>query len=226
MHPELSAAAVSAACWGLLLAPSAGGAARAAHADVHAAVPWLAGAAGWFAMCIAMMVPAALPHMRYLALTALWRRRQRTIAVFLASYLSVWMAFGFVAVVSVMWAERLLGVGAASLAGAVLAAAALWEFLPWKWRALRRCHLIGPLPPCGSKADLACAEAGLKYGRSCLVACWPMMLAMAIVGHEAVVLMAILSLVMAAEKIVVRASRLAPAAATTLLFAAVVVVAS
>jgi predicted metal-binding membrane protein len=203
MHPELPASAFSAACWGLLLAPAAGGAARAAHAHVHAAVPWLAGAAGWLAMCIAMMVPPALPHLRYLALTALWRRRQRTIAVFLASYLSVWMAFGFVAVVFAARAERLLGIGAESLAGAVLAGAALWELLPWKWRALRACHISAPLPPCGSKADLACTEAGLRYGRWCVVACWPMMLVMAIVGHEAVVLMAILSLIVAAEMIVV-----------------------
>jgi hypothetical protein len=50
-----------------------------------------------------------------------------------------------------------------------------------------------------------------------------MMLAMAVVGHEAVVLMASLSLIVAAEKIVVRASRLAPAAAATMLFVALVV---
>lgn len=225
-HPEVPAAIFGAACWGLLLAPAVGGAARAAHTDAYNAVPWLAGTAGWLSMCIAMMVPPALPHLRYLALSALWRRRQRTIAVFLASYVSVWMAFGFVAAVFVAGAERLIGIGPGGLAGAVLAGAALWELSPWKWRALRACHISAPLPPHGSKADLACIVAGLRYGRSCLVACWPMMLAMAVVGHEALALMAVLSLIVAAEKLVVRASRLAPAAAAMMLCAAVFVVTS
>lgn len=225
-HPELPAAILAATCWALLVAPSLGAPARAAHQHAHETAPFVAGAAGWLLMCGAMMVPAALPQLRYLALSAMWRRRQRTIALFLGAYLSVWLAFGAVAVSAADLVERLSGLGAATLAGAVLACAALWELAPCKWRSLRACHLSAPLPPRGAKADRACAAAGLRYGRLCLVACWPLMLALAVVGHDSLGLMAPLSLIVVAERVVVRASRLAPTVAAALLAAAWIVVTS
>ena len=195
-HPELAAAAVAAGAWALLL-----GHAQHPHGPGE---PYLANLSGWTVMAVAMMVPGALADVRIVALSSMWPRRQRTIAVFLGSYVCVWIAFGVVAV----------AVAAEASVGVLLALAAAWELSAWKWRAVRRCHLIEALPPRGASADAACARAGLRYGWRCVVSCWPLMLAMAAAGHQAIALMALLTVVVAAEKIVVRSARLrGPAAA-------------
>ena len=195
-HPELPAAAVAAGAWVLLVAH-----AQHPHGSWE---PYFASLAGWMVMAVAMMVPGALADVRIIALASMWRRRQRTIVLFLGSYVCVWIGFGAVAI----------GVAAEASAGALLALAAVWELTAWKWRAVRRCHLIEVLPPHGAKADAACAREGLRYGWRCVVSCWPLMLTMAAAGHQAVALMALLTVVVAAEKIVVRSARLrAPAAA-------------
>lgn len=197
-HPELTAAAAAAAAWALL----------AGHAlqPPHGAEPFLAGLSAWIVMTVAMMIPGTLADLRSVALSSLWRRRQRTIALFLGAYVSAWVGFGAVALAVV----PVVGLGAGSL----LAGAAAWELTAWKWRAVRRCHLIEPLPPRGRRADLACAAAGCRYAGGCLLSCWPMMLAMAAAGHGALALMVVLAGVATAEKLVVRSARLrAPAAA-------------
>jgi predicted metal-binding membrane protein len=195
-HPELAAAGVAAGAWALLLVH-----ARHPHGPGE---PYLANLSGWIVMVVAMMLPGALADVRVVALSSMWARRQRTTALFLGSYVCVWIGFGVVAV----------DVAAGASVGVLLAVAAVWELAAWKWRAVRRCHLIEALPPRGAKADAACARAGLRYGWRCVVSCWPLMLAMAAAGHQAVALMALLTVVVAAEKIVIRSARLrAPVAA-------------
>ena len=195
-HPELTAAAAAAGAWVLLLVHG-----QHPHGSGE---PYLASLSGWTVMVLAMMVPAALADVRIVALSSIWSRRQRTIALFLGSYVCVWIGFGVVAIAAVAGASL----------GVLLAIAAAWELSAWKWRAVRRCHLIEALPPHGARADAACARAGLLYGWRCAVSCWPLMLAMASAGHQALTLMALLTVVVAAEKIVVRSARLrAPAAA-------------
>jgi predicted metal-binding membrane protein len=214
-HPEAGAALVVAGAWTLVLVPVVGGpAAREAHSAAHAAAPFAAGAAAWVLMVVAMMVPTALPVARFHALNALWRRRTRTVALFLGGYVAVWVAFGTVAV----------PLGAFVPLGAALLAAAAWELTPLKWRALRGCHLPEPLPPRGARADAACVRAGLRYGRRCAVACWPAMLAMAVAGHDAVGLMALLAAVLLVEKLAPRPGRLALPAFGVFAAAAVVAV--
>lgn len=206
IHPELTAAAAAAAAWALLA-----GHALMPHAGTE---PFLAGLSGWIVMAAAMMLPGTLADMRRLALSSMWRRRQRTIAAFLGAYLVVWICFGALALAAL----PPLGVSA----GFLLAGAAAWELTPWKWRALRRCHLIEPLPPRGTRADAACARAGLRYGGRCVVSCWALMLAMAVAGHLALALGALIAIVVTAEKLVVRSARLRGPAAALLAGAALV----
>ena len=135
-HPEAGAAAVAAGAWALVLAPVVGGSElQAAHDEAHAAAPFAAGAAAWVLMVVAMMLPTALPAARFHALGALWRRRGRTVALFLGGYVAVWVAFGAVAV----------PLGALVPLAPVLLVAVAWELTPLKWRALRGCHLPEPL---------------------------------------------------------------------------------
>jgi predicted metal-binding membrane protein len=205
-HPELAAAGAAAAAWTVLVAHG-----QYPHGSTE---PYLAQVSVWPVMVVAMMVPGALADVRIVALSSIWSRRQRTIALLLGCYVCVWSAFGVVAIGAV----EALGLDA----GVLLMLAAAWELTAWKWRALRRCHLIEALPPHGAKADAACARAGLHYGSRCVVSCWPLMLAMAAAGHRAVTLMALMTLIVAAEKIVVRSARLRGPAAAALVAAALV----
>ncbi|MDP8907609.1 MAG: DUF2182 domain-containing protein [Chloroflexota bacterium] len=222
-HPEAGAAGIAALAWLALFVPVAGPEeVRQLHTEAHRSVPLLAGAVGWMLMTVAMMVPAALPVARDHALGALWARRQRTVGMFFAGYLVVWAAFGAVAAVALAFVEDDLGVRKGALLAAVLLAGALWELTPPKWRSVRACHLVSPLPPRGTKADLACARAGAVYGRRCVIGCWAVMLAMVVAGHANVGLMVLLAAVVAAEKLVVRSARLAMPIAAVLAGAALV----
>jgi predicted metal-binding membrane protein len=220
-HPEWTAAALAVSAWAaLVLAPpvrSHEGQAQHAHA---APEPWLDGVPWWLLMSTAMMVPAALPAMRHAALTAMWHRRQRVVALFLASYLGVWLGFGIVALASVAWVRGLLDVSRPTLLVPVLVAAAAWELTPMKRRALRACHLVEPLPPQGLRADAACLGAGVRYGCRSLAGCWALMLAMAVAGHEGLLLMALLTVVIGAQKVLVRGAQLARPSSIALVGAA------
>jgi predicted metal-binding membrane protein len=48
-------------------------------------------------MCVAMMLPVALPAVKHVVDGSLRRRRPRAAALFVAAYLSVWTAAGLVA---------------------------------------------------------------------------------------------------------------------------------
>jgi len=217
-HPEAAAGGVAALAWLLLILPAGQASPHAGHHGAGTGEGLLGHAGGWLLMTVAMMFPGALPACRELALGALWSRRQRTIALFLVAYAGVWAGFGAVA-----WSlGHLLGVDAAAALPAVLAAAAVWQVTPWKWRAVRACHRLPLLPPRGGRADAACLGAGVVYGRRCVVACWPPMLGMAAAGHGGVVLMALLTALFSAETLAARPARLAVPGAVLLAAAAAV----
>lgn len=216
-HPETGAAVVAALAWSMLLALVAGPPELVqSHAELHRRAPVLSGAIGWMLMTIAMMVPAALPVARDHALGAVWARRGRTVRLFLTSFVAVWLAFGAVAAAIVAVAGGILGASDGALLAGALAAAAAWELTACKWRAVRACHLIRPLPPRGARADVECVRSGLVYGRRCVLACWPVMLAMIVAGHESIGLMVALTLVVGVEKVVGRPARFALPIATVL----------
>lgn len=228
-HPEWGAAGVAAAGWALVLAAAVGS--SAANTHVHhtdagtggqggVAAGWLTGAVGWPVMCVAMMVPAALPAVRHVALTGRWNRRQRGAAIFLASYLAVWSLFGLVALAAIDWVRGDLHAGNTALLAAALVAAAAWQLTPSKRRSLRACHLIAPIPPSGLRADAACAAAGLGYGRRCVASCWALMLTMAVAGHASMLLMVLVTSIVVTERVAVRGTRLGGPTAIALLGAA------
>jgi predicted metal-binding membrane protein len=196
---------------------------RALHAEAHRSLPLVAGAAGWMAMTVAMMLPGTLPVARVHALGALWARRRRTVGLFLGAYLAVWGAFGAVAAWAVALTEP--GVGRGALLAAVLAAGAAWELASAKWRAVRLCHRVTPLPPRGARADLACVRAGVVYGGRCVAVCWACMLAMAVAAHTRVGLMVLLGAIVTAERLLARPARHARSFAAVLAFAALVSIA-
>jgi predicted metal-binding membrane protein len=237
-HPEWTVALVALAAWVVLAelhrrgwgpfgshaaatVPAGHQAMHQAAAGAAAAAPgsgWLAAQGGWLLMAAAMMLPPALPAVHRVAMNSKWRRRQRAGAAFVAAYLAVWGLFGLLAVSVARWAG--VPAGADWPLAAALVVAAAWELTPSKRRRLRACHRSPALPPDGWKADLGCGAAGLRYGWSCVGACWALMLPMAVAGHAGLALMIVLTVVAAAEEMLVKGTQMTHAAALILLAAA------
>ena len=204
-------------------------------------IGWTAGHAGlshpyphWLVMVVAMMLPPALPMIRYVALAGQWRRRHANGATFAAGFLLVWAGAGVVILTAVsvvhgalLRAELLqpgltpagtVLIGWSRWGGpAALAIAAGWELTAAKGRFLRRCHWLDALPPDGGRAGAGCARFGIRYGWRSLGAGWALMLPMVVAPHTGLALMPLLAVIVAAEELLAKGARLRPAAAAALL---------
>jgi predicted metal-binding membrane protein len=168
--------------WLLLASPAVsdpahllGGAHRHAPLDVvvHPAV-----------MAVAMMVPLVLPSARYVAESSLWRRRHRSVALFLASYVAAWTAAGAVLTFVVGLASPTPRWALVSVAFGVAVAHQLSSGQLVRQRA---CQRTIPLAPHGREADLDCLRHGTEVGRACIASCWAVMAA-AIAAHGVAVM--------------------------------------
>lgn len=180
----------------------------------------LAAAPTWGLMAVAMMVPPALPAVRHVAVNSLYWRRRRAVLEFLLGFLSIWVAFsvlvlGFLGSWEPAQAEWVLA--------AALALAAVWQLTPLKGRALRRCHRPSPLPPFGWRASLGAARFGWHNGAYCLLSCWAMMVAVALVTSSMLVWMAVLTGLIYFEKLSLKPRAAARRVAVPLAIAAVAV---
>jgi len=144
----------------------------------HAASVWQTGV-HWLAMVAAMMLPAMLGQVRFVAGHSLWRLRHRHIACFLGGYATVWMLWGLVSEGGL----RLLGGGGEVLAGSAIAAAA-WQVSPWKEQGRRDCHRGALLAVRGWRAAWDCVRYGASVGVACWFSCWALMLICSAAGHS------------------------------------------
>ena len=199
---------------------TAGGAAGASAASglggVLAAV--LRGLPMWSLMAAAMMLPAALPAVRHVALNSLRWRRGRAMAEFLAVYLGIWLAFGALLLGALALVPR---AGAAATFAGALALASMWQLTLPKRRALRACHLSSPLPPRGWRATRGVARFGLRNGAACVGSCWAMMLVAALAGSGRLCWMVGLTAVVYVEKLQERPRRAIRATAALLALGAI-----
>jgi predicted metal-binding membrane protein len=200
------------------------------------------GALGWFAatwllMMAAMMLPAMAPVVATECFPD--RRRLRSLrpvivaAVFLAGYLAVWAVAG-AGVYLVLRAGRDLVGGAFEwhragrwLVAGVLAAAAAYQLTIAKrtWLARCRAPLNGPdgRPIRGPGAS---AQAGLRAGTRCLASSWALMAVLVALGAMSLIWMALVAVLIAAERLTPLASPARAAAAVVLLALAVGVAAA
>ncbi|HEX9992062.1 MAG TPA: DUF2182 domain-containing protein [Acidimicrobiales bacterium] len=215
-HPEWWVAPAAALSWAALPA-LVGGPAHGAHG----APPGLARpAAGWVVMTVAMMLPAAAPGVRRVALASRRRRRNLAMAEFAAGHVGAWLPG---AALAVWWHAAGPGPSAVLVAG-LLAAAAAWELSPAKRRALLACRRSVPLRPRGWAAHRSCLAYGARSGGWCVASCGPAMAAVVGAGHHAA-LMVPVAAAMVAEKVWVRGERFRPGVALGLGLAAVAVLA-
>jgi predicted metal-binding membrane protein len=198
-------------------------------------VPALIHATGWVMMITAMMLPTTLPLLeQFRRLTAGRADHRVLVALVIAGYLGVWMAFGLVAhgldLVVLDLFERMprLALNGWVLGAAVIGTAGLFQFSSLKYRCLDKCrtplsfviqHWRGRAPRRNALL------LGIHHGAFCVGCCWALMLLMFVVGTGSIGWMLALGAIMAIEKNMPWGRRLsAPLGFALLTWAAVTVV--
>ena len=215
-----STAIAAVAAW-LWLTHSGSGMLAAPHHHQNGADSFFYTVMMWQAMMIVMMTPTVLPWM--LALAAVTPDAAlRRVGAFTAAYFVVWLSYS-----GAMSAAQLVLQGSGRLpdgklagmvAGTVLIASGIFQFLPFKNACLSHCR--NPLTyfmsrwrnrPCGG------FRLGLVHGAYCLGCCWLLMMTGFAMGVMNMVWMAALTVMIAAEQIVPRGNRLVPFFGTVLM---------
>ncbi len=168
----------------------------------------------WVVMMAAMMLPAVTPMILAYRETQTERRGHRAntnavnTALLLAGYLLVWAAAGLLAY-ALLKAGRsldggLLAWGRAGrfTAAGVLAAAALYQLTPSKHACLNRCRSRRTflLKSWRDGRDGA-LRIGIEHGVWCLGCCWALMAALFALGAMSIGWMALISVLIAAERL-------------------------
>ena len=132
-------------------------------------------AVGWALMTAAMMAPLLIAPVRYIRDRSFARRRARSIILFVAGYVAIWMAAGAL-LLSLMLVVRSVADGSSVAAAIIAAIAVVWQCSPVKQRCLNRGHAHPELAATGSTADVAVLRFGLTHGLWCVGSCWALML--------------------------------------------------
>jgi len=140
----------------------------------------------WAVMMVGMMVPSAAPMSLLFASVARKARSQGSAVaptfVFVAGYVAVWTLFS-AAATAVQWAlERaallspMLESTSPAFGGALLAAAGLYQFTPWKDSCLEHCRSPALFFAAHWREGvLGAFRMGAEHGAYCLGCCWLLM---------------------------------------------------
>jgi predicted metal-binding membrane protein len=157
----------------------------------------------WVTMTAAMMLPTAAPAARHVAQLP-WRLPT---LLFAAGYLAVWTVYGLLAygafrlVTSFDVGWLAWDRGGPYAAGAVVAAAGLYELTPLKRTSLRRCR---------SAPHGTAFRRGLVHGLDCVGCSGALMAVLLVLGAMSLFWMAVVAVVIFVEKVLPRGQRLAP----------------
>ena len=138
----------------------------------------------WILMIVAMMPPLVVLSVRHVGFRSFRDRRHFAIAEFLAGYLAIWIAAGFLLSLVLIGLDMVWRGTDGILAGLAYLAAVGWQLTPFKRRALWRCHRTVPLAVERRRADLACVWFGTQMGADCLTSCWLLMALLALRPHS------------------------------------------
>ena len=238
----LGMAALVGACWAYLWTGAGTGMSALDMTTVALFPHRLAGAMGtmgpplptvilmWWVMMTAMMTPGAAP------LVLLYRRVLRhrgaqgagsalTSAFLLAGYLAAWLVFSVGAAVLQMLLQpaglisgMMLWSKSAALSAFVLALAGIYQFSPLKQACLRQCRspvrfLTTYWRPGVSGSFLL----GVRHGAYCVGCCWLLMALLFVGGVMNLAWIALLALLVAAEKLLPGGRRVGQAAGLALI---------
>ncbi|HEY7806645.1 MAG TPA: DUF2182 domain-containing protein [Croceibacterium sp.] len=164
----------------------------------------------WWVMMLAMMLPAAAPViLLYARAGAAQRAAPARPGWFLAGYLAVWGLFSLAAAILQDGLQRLgvltpvtMEASARWLAAAILVAAGLYQLSPLKEACLARCRNPGSfLSRHYRPGPLGALRMGAVHGAFCLGCCWLLMALLFVGGVMNLAWIALLSLLVASEKL-------------------------
>jgi predicted metal-binding membrane protein len=164
----------------------------------------------WVVMMTAMMFPSVAP------MVVVWIRsvsarpsrsaRVTGVAEFLCGYLVAWAAFGLLAYVVLIAADRLVKgspTPAKWVGAGIFLLAGVYQLTPLKQACLRHCRSpIGSLFHYASfKGPARDFRVGIHHGFYCIGCCWGLMIVLVAVGTMNIAVMAALAAVILIEKI-------------------------
>lgn len=164
----------------------------------------------WLVMMTAMMLPSAAPMVLLYRATATGSsiRKAAHTGVFVAGYLLAWGVFGLTvyliqeALAVVAREQPALGSAWPFVVAGVLAGAGVYQFSPLKYVCLRQCRspvsflMTRWRPGVGGGFRL-----GLHHGSYCVGCCWGLMAVLAAAGAMGLAWVALIALVIFAEKL-------------------------
>ena len=167
----------------------------------------------WLVMMVAMMLPSALPML--LNVRSVVGGKFGVVASFAAAgYFFIWTFIGTIIyvyglayaheVMRLDWLSRLTP----TLSGTMLIVAGMMQFSPWKMSALRRCRAAG----CDSLLNAGVIGGwryGLRQGMACGICCAAPMLVLLVLGVMNSVVMILIAVVIATEKLLPHPERTA-----------------
>jgi predicted metal-binding membrane protein len=217
--------AVAAAAWAMLIWQQAGTSMAMNTPTMGMRAPLFL--AIWVVMMVAMMFPAAAPMiLTYHRVQANKRRRGDAFVatwIFVAAYVLVWSISGVAAYAGALAAEALaqraaISPSAAARAGGVmLIAAGLYQLTPLKDFCLSKCRTpIGFIMTSWRDGTMGALRMGLEHGFFCLGCCWLLFLVLFPLGIMNIAAMAVVTLLVFAEKVLPAGTRLAKAAGIAL----------
>lgn len=186
----------------------------------------------WAVMMVAMMLPSASPMILTYAKLAGPREGASFVWTwaFAAGYLAVWTAFSVVATVAQMALARASILSNAMMVApwvgaAILAAAGIYQFTPWKSACLRHCQ--SPMSFFMTRWRDGSAGAfrmGLQHGTSCVGCCWMLMALLFVAGVMNLAWVAAITIFVLIEKLVPYPRAVAYTAGCLLVASSVVVI--
>jgi predicted metal-binding membrane protein len=188
----------------------------------------------WVAMMVAMMFPTAAPMiLMFSRVYAGKRQREQAFVptwVFVGAYLIVWAAFGVLAYLLAIAAERLadrsmwLMDHAARIGGVIFIVAGLYQLSPLKTICLTKCRSPFQFVLSAWRDGYGGAfRMGLEHGMYCLGCCWLLFVILFPLGVMNVAAMALITVLIFAEKSLPIGRRISQVVATALVVYGVLV---
>jgi predicted metal-binding membrane protein len=169
----------------------------------------------WTVMMVAMMLPSATPMILLFGRVREKRefvgRPYAPTAAFVSGYLLVWCGFSLFATI-LNWGlhvggalSSMMGHSPPIVGGVLLIAAGIFQWTPLKHVCLDHCRSpIGFLMANWREGTLGATKMGLHHGAYCLGCCWILMVLLFVLGVMNLPWVAVLTVVVLAEKILPR----------------------
>jgi predicted metal-binding membrane protein len=182
----------------------------------------------WMVMMVAMMFPTAAPMILTFALVHAGKRQRGQSFVptwvFVSAYLLIWTLFGALAYAAAAAAEGLaqqsmwLMENAGRIGGLILALAGIYQLTPLKNTCLAKCRSpFGFLLGSWRDGYAGAFRMGLEHGMYCLGCCWLLFVILFPLGIMNVAAMAVITLLIFAEKSFPMGQRIGQFAASALI---------